>query len=123
MRINRALIVTSALAAGLLMAATPGQASTEDNNGATQIARGDYAAAEAIIRHEQRLFPTDPDLMLNLAMVYARTGRLDEARRLYRAVLDRPAVPLLVGGDREQSSHAIASEALRQLNAVTITAR
>lgn len=123
MRINRALIVTSALAAGLLVAATPGLASTDDNNGATQIARGDYVAAEAIIRHEQRLFPSDPDLMLNLATVYAHTGRPDEARGMYRAVLDRPDEQLVTGDDQEQSSHAIASKALRQMTAVAITSR
>lgn len=89
----------------------------DDFNGASQILRGDYAGAERVIVAQQRMFPTDPDLLLNLATAYQRTGRMAQARALYRAVLSRPDEPLdLPNSAQPRSSHALAVRALGQID-------
>ncbi|WP_353204523.1 tetratricopeptide repeat protein [Sphingomonas sp.] len=112
-----------ALAAAALCASTAAVAADE-GNGAVQIMKGDYVAAERIIRDQAKIFPGDPDLLLNLASVYRHTGRMSEARALYRAVLARPdelmdlpdtAVP--------QTAHTLASAALGSMDAPQLTAR
>lgn len=92
-------------------------------NGAAEITRGDYAAAERAIQAQQRLFPRDVDLMLNLAIVYRRTGRVSDARALYLKVLAGPDEPLDMIGDRPRSAHTIAGAALRQMTGQQLTAR
>ena len=96
----------------------------DDYNGATQILRGDYASAERVILEQQRMFPGDADLLLNLARVYSLTGRTSEARATYSAVLARPDDLMdLPNMARPQSSHALAGAALQRLNGYQITAR
>lgn len=106
-------------------AAMPAPAFAQDDfNGASQILRGDYAGAERIIVAQQRMFPTDPDLMLNLALAYQRTGRAAEARALYQAVLSRPDEPMdLPGAARPKSSHALATIGLAHNDGRQISAR
>jgi len=100
-----------------LGAATPALAApsaTVDRTGYRAIAAGDLAAAEQRIVAERRIFPQRPELMLNLASVYARTGRDSEARALYTAVLARPAVALDLPSGAVASSHDLANLALRR---------
>ena len=40
----------------------------DEGNGAAQIIKGDYAAAERIILAQEKMFPGDPDLLLNLGV-------------------------------------------------------
>lgn len=113
---------------GLILVAAAAMAgpafAQDDFNGASQILRGDYAGAERIIVAQQRMFPTDPDLMLNLALTYQRTGRPAEARALYRAVLSRPDEPMdMPGATRPRSSHALAASALAHSDGRQISAR
>ena len=103
-------------AVAVLIAGGAGTASAENFNGAAQIARGDYAAAERIIVREQRLFPRDTDLLINLATVYARTGRIAEARRTYALAAAQPDEALDLTGSRTVSSRALATGALRSLD-------
>ena len=100
-----------------LGAATPALAApsaTVDRTGYRAIAAGDLAAAEQRIVAERRIFPQRPELMLNLASVYARTGRDSEARELYAAVLARPPVALDLPSGAVASSHDLANLALRR---------
>jgi Flp pilus assembly protein TadD len=98
-----------------LGAATPAladQSATTDRTGYTAIAAGDLSTAEQRIVAERKIFPQRPELMLNLASVYHRTGRESEARALYAAVLDRPAVAMDLPSGAVVSSHDLASRAL-----------
>ncbi|MES2422156.1 MAG: tetratricopeptide repeat protein [Pseudomonadota bacterium] len=98
-----------------LGAATPALAApsaTVDRTGYTAIAAGDLATAEQRIVAERKIFPQRPELMLNLASVYHRTGRESEARALYAAVLARPEVAMDMPSGAVLSSHDIASRAL-----------
>jgi Flp pilus assembly protein TadD len=98
-----------------LGAATPalaGQSATVDRTGYTAIAAGDLSTAEQRIVAERKIFPQRPELMLNLASVYRRTGRESEARALYTAVLERPSVAMDLPSGTVMSSHDLASRAL-----------
>ncbi|GGB16428.1 hypothetical protein GCM10011380_02390 [Sphingomonas metalli] len=83
-----------------------------DRTGYQAIAQGDLSQAEATLTAERRIYPRRPELMLNLAAVYGRTGRADAARQLYRAVLDQPDVAMLMPSGASVSAHAIAQHAL-----------
>lgn len=102
------------LVAAGLGAAAPGLAAPADANGAREILRGDLAAAERIITRERRMFPADPDLILNLAMIYRQTGRIEQARGLYRQIIDAPD-EMLDTVSAPMSAHAIAKLELAQM--------
>ena len=111
-----------ALATAALFSATA--AIADQGNGAVQIMKGDYVAAERIIRDQAKMFPGDPDLLLNLASVYRHTGRVSEARALYRAVLARPDDMMdLPNTAAPQTAHALARAALGSMDAPQLTAR
>lgn len=98
----------------LLLAAFP---ATARDVAVSEIARGEYAAAEAKLDAELRIHPKRPELLLNLAAVYARTGRQAQARSLYRQVLAGSDVLMDVSADRTAGAHAVAANGLRSLAA------
>lgn len=113
-----------ALSFGSLPAlAQTGEALAGDHNGAREIGTGDYQAAERVLAASLRTSPGDPELMLNLATVYRRSGRVNEAKALYRAVLAQPDETLVVGGNRAISSHALADSAVLALGGTRLSAR
>lgn len=98
-----------------LGAATPAlaaQSNGVDRTGYTAIVSGDLDMAERRLVAERRIFPERPELMLNLASVYHRTGRESAARALYAAVLDRPSVAMDLPSGAVVSSHDLATQAL-----------
>jgi thioredoxin-like negative regulator of GroEL len=56
--------------------------------GADAILNGDYHAAEQKLRAHLNESPTDAFAMLNLAAIYDRSGRSDEARDLYQRIME-----------------------------------
>jgi thioredoxin-like negative regulator of GroEL len=100
-----------ALIAASLVATTT--AIARDHLGYTAIQAGDFSTAERIITAERRIYPRMPELMLNLAVVYAHTGRAAEARALYRDVLGQPEV-MLDTPSASVSSYAVAKAGLAQ---------
>ena len=84
---------------------------------------GAYAQAEKAIEAELRIYPGRPELLLNLATIYARTGRTAEARVLYANVLAQRDVLMDVSADKVVGSHAIATMGLKQIEAVQISSR
>lgn len=113
----RSLVALSALA----LIASPALA--QEKTGYTAIATGDLGKAEQILNAERRIYPNRPELMLNLAAVYGRTGRASDAQALYTKVLDRPAVAMLMPSGVAVSSHDVAELGLRQLSSTTVAAR
>ena len=113
--------VISILAAAPLFAALPATAQVR-SVAADEIAQGAYADAEAKLQTELRVYPTRPELLLNLAAVYARTGRAIEARRIYTQVLKSDDVLMDLTGERTAGSHLIAQNGLRKLGDVQYTA-
>ncbi|MEG3164235.1 tetratricopeptide repeat protein [Sphingomonas sp. PB2P19] len=102
------------MALAMAVAATPALAA--DRTGYTAIAAGNMTVAEQRIVAERRIFPDRPELMLNLAAVYRNTGRDSQARALYIAVLDRPAVALDTASGAVVSSHDLAQRALARFS-------
>lgn len=115
----RTMIGLSAMVAVALVAAP---AAAKDRTGYRAIAAGDLALAQATLAQERAIFPDRPELMLNQAAVFARTGRIAEARDLYDGVLQRGAVALDLPDGSVASSHAIAQRGLARLSS-TIASR
>lgn len=111
------VIVGAMLAAACVT--TPALAA--DRTGYQAIAAGDFSAAAKRIEAERRIFPERPELMLNLAVAYARTGRSADARALYRDVLDRPAVAMDLPNGNVVSSHDVATRGLSRLTTTIAT--
>ena len=114
----RALIV--GVAAGV---ASPALAGGDLHNGYTQIRAGDYVTAERIITAEMRNAAKDTDLMLNLATVYVRTGRTEQARALYQTILLMPEDEMDLSASQSMSSHDLARAGLSRIARERITAR
>ena len=106
-------IVVALVGVALTVAAVPAVA--KDRLGHSAISAGDLRSAEASLNGERSIFPRRPEVMLNLAVVYARTGRLAEARALYGAVLERDAIAMQTADGGEVSSHVIAERGLARL--------
>lgn len=87
------------------------------------IVGGNFAKAEQVLIAERQIYPGSAEVLVNLAAVYAATGRQMQAATLYRQILDRDAV-LLDRGDRSTvSSHQIAQAGLGRISAYQTAAR
>ncbi|USU04987.1 tetratricopeptide repeat protein [Sphingomonadaceae bacterium OTU29MARTA1] len=92
-----------------------------DRTGYQAIAAGDFTAAAKRIEAERRIFPDRPELMLNLAVAYARTGRTSDARALYSEVLQRPEVAMDMPNGAIVSSHDVATRGLSRMTTTLAT--
>ncbi len=78
------------------------------------IMKSDFEAAERQIRNSG-LSKTDAGRSLNLGFVLAKTGRTDQAARLFQRVLSEDEVELILADDSAISSHDAARLALSAL--------
>lgn len=108
----RTLLIAGAMLALPLTAAAQDRG---DRYAHAAIERGDYVAAERQLKREARVSPNRPEVLLNLAAVYAKTQRDDEARELYQRVLASDDVRMAQKADRVAGSHRIAQVGLAQL--------
>ena len=83
----------------LMLIAIPAQAQ-DSAVASTQILSGAYDKAEQKLLAELRVHPNRPELLLNLAAVYAKTGRTIEARTLYTKVLSKDDVLMDISADQ-----------------------
>lgn len=98
-----------------MVAAMPSLA--KDRVGYQAISTGSLGDAERTITAEREIFPQRPELMLNLAAVYSRTGRQAQARALYGDVLQRQPVAMDLADGSVVSSHVLAHKGLARLGA------
>ncbi|UYY59442.1 tetratricopeptide repeat protein [Sphingomonas sp. S2-65] len=105
----------------LVAAAAPALA--QDRVATTQISQGAYQDAESRLVEALRADPNRPELLINLAAVYARTGREDAARLLYTRVLSQSDVLMDLSSGRTAGSHMIATSGLHRLQPVQFSAR
>ena len=87
------------------------------------IQNGDYATAERKLLAEQKIFPAKPEVLLNLAAVYSKTGRHSEARAVYDRVLALDPVAMDVADGQVAPSHLIAHRGLRLLDSARQASR
>lgn len=117
----RTVIASIVLAAPLALA--PAAQAQNGPYAHATIERGDYAAAEHQLAAEARIFPNRPEVLLNLAAVYARTGRVSEARALYNRVLALRPVAMDVVDGKVAPSHVLATRGINQLQTTQVAAR
>ena len=103
------------VAAAGMAAPAMAQDSWPQRTGFQEIAAGNFTAAERTLLEERRTNPNSPELMLNLAAVYAKTGRAADARALYDAVLQEKAIAMDMPSGAILSSHTVARTGLRHL--------
>jgi Flp pilus assembly protein TadD len=119
----RVVLASIVLAAPLaLMPAAQAQV-REDPYARVAIENGDYALAEHKLLAERRVFPAKPEVLLNLAAVYAKTGRHAEARELYNRVLALDPVAMDVADGQVAASHLVAGRGLRLLDSARQASR
>lgn len=119
----RAIVAALALAAPLTLAPAAQADGVQGPYAHATIQRGNYAAAERKLTAEARIFPNKPEVLLNLAAIYTKTGRVGEARALYNRVLALQPVAMDVVDGQVAPSHLIAGRGLRQLDAAQMAAR
>ncbi|MCW4463307.1 tetratricopeptide repeat protein [Sphingomonas sp. BT-65] len=119
----RVVLASIVLAAPLaLMPAAQAQV-REDRNATTEIQTGDYELAERKLLAEQRVFPAKPEVLLNLAAIYTKTGRHAEARAIYNRVLALDPVAMDVADGQVVASHLVAARGLRILDSARQASR
>jgi Tfp pilus assembly protein PilF len=82
----KALAISVALASALML---PQVARADDDLGVAAIRSHDWATAERVLQEGLQQDPGNVSRQLNLAWVYAQTGRKAEAAVLYREILRR----------------------------------
>lgn len=110
----RGAIICAAIAAAAIPA---GSAAAGERVGYREIAAGRLADAEATLAKERAIFPKRPELKLNLAAIYLRTDRQEQARALYGEVLESEPVMLDTAGGDAVSSHDLARRGLARIGA------
>lgn len=80
------------------------------------ITGGNLPGAERALEREARAGSREPEVLLNLAAVYAMTDRTDAARSLYTRVLAADDASLVLSSDRIASAHDVARAGLRRLS-------
>ncbi|MGN5374225.1 tetratricopeptide repeat protein [Sphingomonas hankookensis] len=80
------------------------------------ITAGDLSSAQRSLERETRAGSREPEVLLNLAAVYAMTQRPDAARDLYARVLAGEDVSLVLPSARVATAHDVARRGLQMLN-------
>lgn len=120
MRATKLIIVAAMLGVPAASAVAQNRSDPYAHNA---IERGEFAEAETSLRAQLALEPAKPELLLNLAAIYARTNRLDQAEQLYSRVMTGEDVSLLLRPDHALGAHAIAERGLRKLDVQRTAAR
>ena len=123
MRIGTAALLGSALA---VMGIASGANAQDVQYAHAAIMAGNLTSAERTLERETRAGSREPEVLLNLAAIYAMTQRPTEARGLYQRVLNAKDASLVMPSSRVASSHDVARRGLHLLeqpNAVQLTAR
>lgn len=101
-----------------LVATAAGAQTQEQRYGFDAIQRADLTAAEARLSAERIAQPDEPSVLINLAHIYAKTGRMAQAETLYRQVLGGENVLMLTGSRRQLWSHDLAQNGLARARIV-----
>ena len=117
------MLLTGAAALAAIAMIAPANAQTADAGayGSAALQRGDTVKAELALEQERRAAPDQPEVLLNLATVYARTDRDAQAAALYRAVLAQENVSMKLAHGRSMDSHDLARIGLSSLGAGEMT--
>ena len=95
-----------------LVATAAGAQTQEQRYGFNAIQRDDLAGAEARLIAQLAQEPNEPSVLINLAHVYAKTGRFEQAEALYRKVMAADNILMLTASNRQVGSHELAQRGL-----------
>lgn len=108
---------TIAMAAPMEVGYTQGSLAVSDLIG------GKLERAERTLAAQSAEDARDPARLINLGIVYARSGRVAQARTSFEAAMTVPDETLTLSDGNERSSRAFAREQLRRLNVPAIAFR
>ncbi len=83
-----------------------------------QIAKGHLTAAEQMLTPRNVRDARDPGRLINLAVVYGRTGRIEQARNAFAAAAAAPEEMLIAADGRDISSRDLAHEGMIWLDSM-----
>ena len=105
-----------AVVIGLVGAAVAGSAASaqtqEQTYGYNAIQRDDLAGAEARLIAQRLAEPNEPSVLINLAHIYSKTGRVEQAEALYRQIIANENILMLTGSRQQVWSHQLARRGL-----------
>ena len=107
------MIFGCAFATAMLLVTGQATAQTQEQRyGFNAIQRDDLAGAEARLIAQRAQEPNEPSVLINLAHVYAKTGRFEQAEALYRQVMASDDVMMLTASRQQIGSHQLAQRGL-----------
>lgn len=109
--------------ASALLASASATGATPTDYGYDLIKAKQLAAAETELHTRRAKEPDEPSVLINLAYVYAKTGRAADAATLYERVLALPDVLLALGNGKPRWSHALANKGLGRPEGVALTSQ
>lgn len=118
-----ALSLTLALPTGVIAAAPTEVGYTQGSLAVSDLAHGRLDRAEEILAPQSLEDARDPARLINMGIVYARSGRLTEARSAFLAAQRVPEEALVLSDGRETSSHVAAGEQLAMLDRSSVASR
>ncbi|HUE78653.1 MAG TPA: tetratricopeptide repeat protein [Sphingomicrobium sp.] len=86
--------------------------------GFNALVEADYSTAESQLRANKRVAKNDPARLINLGVVLAKTGRAEQAARLFERAMAADEVELILASGEQVSSRDAARRAMRALNAM-----
>ncbi len=95
-----------------LVATAAGAQTQEQTYGFNAIQRDDLAGAEARLIAQRAAEPNEPSVLINLAHIYSKTGRLEQAEAMYREVMAGENVLMLTGSRSQAWSHQLAQRGI-----------
>ncbi|KQN70787.1 hypothetical protein [Sphingomonas sp. Leaf62] len=113
MRIGTLVLLAPALAAMGFAASANAQ---DAQYAHAAIEAGKLPQAERALERDTRAGSREPQVLLNLAAVYAMTDRPDAARALYTRVLAGEDASLLMQSNQVARAHDVARRGLRMLD-------
>ncbi|OJY63633.1 MAG: hypothetical protein BGP16_01800 [Sphingobium sp. 66-54] len=111
----KALIVGGVALASLCAGAVQAAPAASGDYAAAAIASGQLTEAERALQPASYADADDPARLINIATVFARTQRLDDARAALTRVRALPAEQLELANGASYSSHQIAAAMLQRL--------
>lgn len=99
------------MSAGMASAQVPGH-----DIGRSGLTHASLSNAEATLVKADRSTPDQPEVLLNLAAVYALSDRKSQARELYARVLSGENASLVTGSSRVANAHDIARKGISLLD-------
>lgn len=111
-------LIGAALLAGPAAAADSGEIGYPKGSlGFNALVEADYSTAESQLRARNQVAKNDPARLINLGVVLAKTGRAEQAARLFERAMEAEEVELILANGEQVSSRQAARRAMRALNA------